>query len=157
MLQVYETPPDILAYLSRRLITPLKPFPSPRTIGINNVTDLGHADPLSLTSLVISIYDLLGHSPLDPRPRNESVVARAAACVRLMVDQHLDLEWLLGLSSAVSLPIMEMVRVCQSSPDKNWSEAMFTFIGRADLAAQVATDWSSTVPSLEVSTSLKPC
>ena len=153
LLNRFETPPDVLQYLSRRLITTLKPFPMISTYSTMSATEYGSEDPCSLTALVIDVYNRLGYSPSDKRPRKESVTARAATCISFMVDQGLDSSWLSTLPCGIAMPILEMIRVCQANPDKSWSKEMYDLISRDDLAAQASSNWAvGTAAASEVST-----
>lgn len=134
MLDALETPPDILAYLARRLVIPTKPFPSfPLSI-----SELGQPRPLRRLLDVCAVYDKFGLSrrETDPARQAESLKSRASAAVVFMVENKLDAEWLADLPHGVVVPIWEMIRVCQSNPDRSWSTDIFSFVGRTDLAIQ---------------------
>jgi anaphase-promoting complex subunit 1 len=55
-----------------------------------------------------------------------------------MVDRGLDAEWVAGLPCGIAMPILEILRVCQASPGKDWSPKMYVFAGRNDLAVQTS-------------------
>ncbi len=133
-LDGYETPPDILFYLSRRLVTRTKPFagfPS-------QISELGRPQPLLRITQVCQVYDHLGISEIehDPKRRSDLLIARASRAVNHMVQTGLGTAWLTSLPYAVAVPILEMIRVCQNTPEKTWSIDVFHFIGRSDLAMQ---------------------
>ncbi|ORX38535.1 hypothetical protein BD324DRAFT_599421 [Kockovaella imperatae] len=143
---VFDSPPDILAYLSRRLTTPLKPFPSIRNLTTTHATEFGVVEPCALSAQIIAIYERLGPEPDEINGSALSAGARATACIQFIVDQVLDLDWVLSLTPGVSLPILEMMRLCQAAPVKGLSAKVYSFIGRADLAAQVSPDCAGNNP-----------
>ncbi|WWD19052.1 hypothetical protein CI109_103510 [Kwoniella shandongensis] len=139
ILDRYDSPPDILVYLARRLITPTKLFPSPQTLlQQNHLTELGLCTPCRQTELICEVYERLGLSghPIGSQNRALSLASRASVTIQYMVSSDLDVGWLADLPHGVSLPILEMMRVCQYAPDRNWSADVFASIGRTDLAAQ---------------------
>ncbi|KAK8854800.1 hypothetical protein IAR55_003539 [Kwoniella newhampshirensis] len=155
ILDKYNAPPDILVYLARRLVTQTKPFPDPRDLSHHSqFPELGACSPCQQTKLVCEIYDRLGMPghPISPKDRASSIASRASVTIQHMVACGLDEEWLVDLPQGVSLPILEMMRVCQYAPDRNWSTEIYDFIGRTDLAAQSCAEdiVSKDDPSLEL-------
>ncbi|KAK4688589.1 anaphase-promoting complex subunit 1, partial [Tremellales sp. Uapishka_1] len=141
VLDAFQSPPDILSYLGRRLITPTTSFPNlyPSPV-LDSLSERGSLSPFQLTDQVCKVYDLLGPTgtAVDPKHRSASIVSRAADTILWMVDQRLDQEWIENLSHGVAVPILEMIKVCQYCPDKNWSAEVYRFIDRSDLCAQVS-------------------
>lgn len=132
VLDAYNEPADVLLYLGRRLVWPTKPFPCPQT-AFGQPSPLGSPSPCSQTELLSAIYARMT-PPTDKRSPS-STEKRALAVVSFIVDSGLDASWLADLPPSVGVPILEMIRVCQLKPPKDGSEAIFTFIGREDLAA----------------------
>jgi len=144
----YETPPDILSYLSRRLVTPTRPFPSLST-PIRYNSEWGSVHPYRQTELICEIYDRLAVSPSHP-----SLHSRASETILCMVENGLNAEWLADLPPGVALPIHEMIRSCQTSSVPNLPPRAYEFIGRSDLSTQSRGDVtvSRDIPTAEVST-----
>ena len=128
-------PPDIIAYLSRRLLTPLEPFPvSAAASDSNRPRPACHA-----IRTVNAIYDRLGvtaDQPTDPRAKAGSIIRRGGAAVAFMVAHGLDHDYINDLPISIAMPILEVMRACQIAPDKEWTPEMYDFVGRSDLAAQ---------------------
>ena len=138
LLDQFDIPPDVLSYLSRRLVTPRKPFPSPETCSDSSITEFDRTHPCEQTALIISIYDRLGVTAGDKRSRDDSISARASSTVKYMVERGVTQQWIADLLPGIAMPILEMMRAAQSSPDKTWPKEVFAFIDRGDLAAQVS-------------------
>ncbi|WVF72786.1 hypothetical protein IAT40_007604 [Kwoniella sp. CBS 6097] len=133
MLDRYESPSDIVVYLARQLAVSTKPFPSPQILLSSSATpEFGDTSPCQRTEQLASIYSLF--TPSTSRPM--ALPERAAATVRYMVKNGLDADWLSDIPYALALPILEMIRVCQHQPSKDWSFGMYAFTGRMDLALQ---------------------
>ena len=134
----YEQPPDIFLYLSRRLSTPLKPFPTPSNLN-PHISSMGITHSCPAMSMITSVYDHLGVSlehASDPKERLFSLQSRAGEMIRFMVSTGLDHRYINDLPVGIAMPILEMMRVAQTVPNKTWSVEMFNLIGRTDLAAQ---------------------
>jgi anaphase-promoting complex subunit 1 len=128
-------PPDIIAYLSRRLLTPLEPFPVPA----DSVDDAQPQPACHAIQTIIAIYDRLAiaaDQPNDPRGRAESIIRRGGAVIAYMIAHNLDHAYINDLPVGVAMPILEVMRACQAGPDKGWTPEMYDFVGRSDLAAQ---------------------
>ena len=70
--------------------------------------------------------------------------------VRHMTDCGLDNSFLADLPSGIAMPILEMIRVCQNAPEKDWPAAAYHFVGRTDLAAQAMGGWTVSRDGAEV-------
>ena len=70
-----------------------------------------------------------------------------------MVHEGLHDEWVADLPHGVAIPILEMMRICQSTPPPDWTARAYAFISRADLAAQCLGEMavSRDLPMVEVS------
>ena len=133
-MDTFGTPPDILLYLARRLVVPINPFPTLAS----DMSELGRPQALLRLLQVCAVYDRLsiaGDSDRTTMPA-ELLVSRASSTISYMVEQHLGHDWLSDLPYAIAIPILEMLRVCQSNPDRSWSREILCFIGRTDLAIQ---------------------
>ncbi len=119
-----------MAYLSRRLTTPLKPFPSPSSSFIRQ-SENGDVHPCRQTQLICEIYNRLAVS-LARKPLGQ----RASEAVSFITESGLDGEWLADLPYGIATPILEMMRVCQTSPPPDFSAKGYAFVGRTDLAVQ---------------------
>ncbi|WVR07598.1 hypothetical protein IAU60_004640 [Kwoniella sp. DSM 27419] len=134
LLDRFDTPPDILAYLNRRLTLPTKPFPSPEGLmPPGHTPEMGTSSSCKQTNLILAIYDRLGPSSSVSMA---TAVPRATAAVRYMVDSNLDDEWLADLPHGIALPILEAMRVGQHHASKDWTPKMYALVGRMDLALQ---------------------
>ncbi|ORY35597.1 hypothetical protein BCR39DRAFT_510961 [Naematelia encephala] len=122
-----DPPPDIMTYLSRRLVSRTKPFPSPSTC-FQFTSELGQVSPCAQTALVVEIYDSFRSLP---------VTEAAKAMVELIIRRKLTHEWIADLPFGIALPILEMIRVCQYHPPKGWTKECYQFVRRTDLAK----DW----------------
>lgn len=134
LLDRYESPPDIVAYLSRRLVTPLKPFPTCQSID-PHISEMGLTTPCAATQLLTSIYDRLGVAS-DDAPALASLRKRTDETIRFMTTSKLGSEYLDDLPAGIAMPILEMLRVAHADPSKHWTDEMYDLIGRTDLAAQ---------------------
>ncbi|OCF37915.1 hypothetical protein I316_00139 [Kwoniella heveanensis BCC8398] len=133
ILDRYESPPDILVYLARQLVTRTKPFPSPQIVSpLPSIPELGDTSPCLRTEQLTSIYTQFHPST----PGASSLTVRAATIVQLMVRSGLNADWLADTPYAFALPILEMIRICQHHPPKDWSFDLYAFTGRMDLALQ---------------------
>ncbi|KAL7423866.1 Anaphase-promoting complex subunit 1 [Cryptotrichosporon argae] len=133
VLDTFQVPPDVLSYLSRRLVTRTIPFPSSRHYAPTTV--YGRPGPCAQTDAVTVLYDLLAVHGQDG-----DIVARAARTVHTIVDRGLGRDWLADLPAGVAVPILEMVRIAQANPGKDWGREVYEFIGREDLAARCIGD-----------------
>jgi anaphase-promoting complex subunit 1 len=152
LLDRYDEPPDILTYLSRRLVTLTKPFPTPQSLCTDTVLpQLGLIRPCSQTELVCEIYNSFA---VPSTSTGSSMLSRAGATAQLMVDRGCTADWLSNLPCGVAIPILEVLRICQANPVKGWSSQVYDFVGRSDLAIQASGE--SVVPKdttlLDVST-----
>lgn len=141
ILDQFDTPPDVLLYLSRRLATVTRLFPQPHSIYPHStMTVLGSPRPCDHTAKLCEIYDAfcITHSSHVGLTASEALIARASNAVLLMVERGLNAEWVADLPHSVSLLILEIIRICQNSPSKNWDESVYAFIGRTDLANQAS-------------------
>ncbi|WWC90724.1 uncharacterized protein L201_005661 [Kwoniella dendrophila CBS 6074] len=126
LLDQFDVPPDIMTFLHRQLVKRTKPFPSPAyLLSSTHLSEFGHVDPCRQTTLITSIY--AHFSAKIP------VLARAAAAVKHIIDQGLDEEWISDLPYGIALPILEMIRMCQYNPPKDWDVKMYEITGRWDL------------------------
>jgi len=101
--------------------------------------DIYDIDCCPSTTLILAIYDRLGvNADLDatPQAKAEGLMLRGEAMITYMLDQGLGQEYIQNLPAGIAMPIMEILRVCQASPRKDWTAKVYDFIGRADLAAQ---------------------
>ena len=149
-LAKYEMPPDIVDYLQTRLTRRLKPFPSPSQIIPRLVSELGSPDPCKQTELVCQVYGALGPSYSQVTDGTD-VLVRAASMANTLIKLGLTHDWVHDLPSGVAMPIYEMLRVCQGSPEKFWSPEICQYIGREDLAAQRSAQPVLKIPPSEVS------
>ena len=135
MLDSWCSPPDIFDYLEHSLTRATKAFPS--------LTDLGHASefgqpqPCRTTMILTEIYRRMSTASRPERSHDQSLAERAGNAVSFIVSEGLGHEWLAKIVPGVAVPIWEMMRLCQSSPRKDWPAEMYHLIGRADLALQV--------------------
>ncbi|WVQ99984.1 hypothetical protein IAU59_007127 [Kwoniella sp. CBS 9459] len=133
ILDRYETPPDILVYLARQLVTSTKAFPSPQILSpLSSIPELGDTSPCPRTEQLTSVYAQFIPSAAGTR----SLSLRAASTVQYIVKSGLNADWLSDVPYAFALPILEMIRICQHQPPKDWNFNMYAFIGRMDLALQ---------------------
>ncbi|WWD02564.1 hypothetical protein V865_000604 [Kwoniella europaea PYCC6329] len=124
VLDQFDAPPDIMAYLHQQLITRTKPFPSPISLLAHPASsELGYVNPCRQTTLITGIFSYFTAS-------NSS---RAAAAVKHMVRAGLDLNWLSDLPYGIALPVLETLRFCQHNPPKDWDAKMYELIARWDL------------------------
>ncbi|WOO83833.1 Negative regulator of mitosis [Vanrija pseudolonga] len=144
LLDQFHEPPDILLYLSRLLMWPTRPFPSPQSC-FPNASPLGSPDPCKQTRLVATIYSTLTHSPESRRGGTlVPIEKRAITAVKIMVDNGVDTAWLADLPFGVAMPLQEIVRVAQVNPSKDVSPQVFEFVDRKDLASIYTADKVST-------------
>lgn len=125
----YDQPPDILAYLTRRLGRVIKPFPSPSTI-FAHTSEYGTPDPCFQNQTIIDIFTQLSR-------RRDNVLDQAYATVQLMVDRKLGPEWLADRPACIALPILEMMKLCQMAPRGNMLTGLYGSVGREDMELQM--------------------
>lgn len=140
-LENFETPPDIVDHLTYSLTSNhLKRYPDQRYLSEGSICELGLVDPFPQSRLLTRIYKLM------PSGNGRNITTRAHDTVYFMTSVGVTKEWIQSLSFGVAMPIWEMVRTCQSYPPTGWTPAQYTFIDRADLAAQAGgqctTDYS---------------
>ncbi|WVQ68082.1 uncharacterized protein L199_006288 [Kwoniella botswanensis] len=124
VLDQFDAPPDIMAYLHQQLITRTKSFPSPISLLAHPASsELGYVNPCRQTTLITGIFSFF------TAPNS----SRAAAAVKHMVLVGLDLNWLSDLPYGIALPILETLRFCQHNPPKDWDAKMYELIARWDL------------------------
>ncbi|OCF57282.1 hypothetical protein L486_04738 [Kwoniella mangroviensis CBS 10435] len=124
VLDQFDAPPDIMAYLHQQLITRTKPFPSPISLFAHPASsELGYVNPCRQTTLITGIFSYF-------TVPNSS---REAAAVKHMVRAGLDLDWLSDLPYGIAIPILETLRFCQHNPPKDWDAKMYELIARWDL------------------------
>jgi hypothetical protein len=136
ILDVYEQPPDILVYLTRRLSRLLKPFPDPSThfASPDRHSEYGEPKPCAQTLMVVAIFDRLG--PVA-QPALDRVTDRAAATVQLMVEHGLGPDWLADRPASIALPMLEMMKLCQMMPSRDAAGGVFSLTDRVDLELQM--------------------
>lgn len=137
LLEGFESPPDIITYLGRRLVTPLSPFASLQAK--TAFFDISRANCCPAITLILAVYEHLcvtAGSATTPQAKADNLMLRGGALVTFMLSKGLGYEYIQDLPAGVAVPIMEMLRVCQAAPSKDWSPEVYDFIGRADLAAQ---------------------
>nr|XP_019011459.1 uncharacterized protein I206_03559 [Kwoniella pini CBS 10737]OCF50240.1 hypothetical protein I206_03559 [Kwoniella pini CBS 10737] len=131
ILDQFDEPPDILTYLQRQLTTRTTTFPVPQTILTpSHTSELGRVEPCSQLVLVTSIYSYFS--------KQTPITIRAASAVQHLVDLGLGQDWILDLPYGISVPIMEMIRVCQYNPPKDWNSTMYELVGRWDLGVRAS-------------------
>lgn len=125
-LDFFSEPPDILTYLSRRLVSKCRPFPSPQTF-FGSHSPLGSPRPCEQTDLLTAAYAHL-------TPGSGACDKRAVSLVTFLLQNGLDAAWVADLPFGVAMPIGELLRVCQQNPPEDASAEVYEFIGREDLA-----------------------
>jgi len=98
---------------------------------VNHSSELGELHPCQQTEILCEIYDRLAVSS-----SHSSLIDRATSAVLYMVDRDLDAEWVADLPHGLALPILEMIRTCQTHPPADWLPKAYAFVGRTDLATQ---------------------
>ncbi|TYJ53105.1 hypothetical protein B9479_006286 [Cryptococcus floricola] len=143
LLDQFSHPPDIIVSLYQQLRLPVKEFIRPETLylyrhgagsDLSHTDELGPLDTCPRITLVTRIYKELGPStPASARPLQE----RAYQTVRTIAETITNPDWISDLPHGVSLPILEVLRACQVSPEKDWTAGMYKLVGRSDLVKKV--------------------
>lgn len=152
IIDQFDTPPDIMLSLSRHLACSTKGFPMPGRIfkpsGRNtksvhtfkdNSDEFDLLEPCPRIALITSIYKELGPS-IDTQSQNLPLSQRARNALKIIISRVPNAEWLRDLPHGVSLPILEILRACQYSPEDDWTREMYILIGRPDMAMKATRD-----------------
>jgi anaphase-promoting complex subunit 1 len=67
-----------------------------------------------------------------------------------MVSTGLTADWVADLPYGLALPVLEMMRICQHSPGRDWPAEAYEFVGRTDLAMQSLGQFPANDPTSEV-------
>ena len=147
ILDQFTVPPDILAHLSRRLATATKPFPDPRSVATHQ-SELGAVRPCHQTERICEIYDSLAVASRQSFPHNT-----ASGGLLSILARGRNHEWLDDLPNGIAVPLLEMIRFCQTKPMPNRPAHTYAFIGRSDLAMQCLGEMSDSrdLATVEVS------
>ncbi|WVQ74951.1 hypothetical protein IAR50_004559 [Cryptococcus sp. DSM 104548] len=143
LLDQFSHPPDIMVSLYQQLRLPVKEFVRPETLylyrhgmgsDLSHTDELGPLDTCPRITLITKIYKQLGPSaPASARPLQE----RAFQTVKTIAETITNPDWISDLPQGVSLPILEVLRACQVSPEKDWTAGMYKLVGRLDLVRKV--------------------
>lgn len=138
--------------LSRHLACPTKGFPIPGRLFKSSGRNINSAhtfkeypdefdllEPCPRIALITSIYRELGPS-IGSRPQNLPLPQRARNALKVIISKVPNAEWLHDLPYGVSLPILEILRACQCSPEDDWTREMYMLIGRPDMAMKAMKD-----------------
>ncbi|WWC63280.1 uncharacterized protein I303_105880 [Kwoniella dejecticola CBS 10117] len=142
ILDQFDEPPDIFLYLQRQITSRGRQFPKPEDFAHTQSAELGQVKPCQQTDWVSSIYSHFS-AP-------NAIGVRSASAIKHLVDLGLSQDWISDLPCGVSIPILEMIRVCQSNPPEHWDAKMYEMVGRWDLGARAISS------SIATSTSESP-
>lgn len=131
LLDSFDGPPDVLEYFSNRLSKRLKPFPTPASL-LMTESEFGTPDVCPQITFLSQLCDRM-----CPTSALTDVRSRAHSAVQFLVENSLGHEWIADLPASLSLPILELIRVCQVAPAPGWSKEVYNMVGRPDLGLQV--------------------
>jgi hypothetical protein len=133
MLEVsdgFDDPPDILAWLERFFsVPPVDPFPKVTDIA-DSISGQADTYPQKTEYEACRLTGLLSRFFSIAFSGNDDAGEGLISC---MANEGFTLAQVHALPIGLSIPLLQVMRMCKESPLNTWEEAEYSLIGRKDL------------------------